>query len=216
MQLRPTFYALAILLAISSSACQNEATDPSEAPTSSPVSTAAIPQNAVFDIPAAKITYRFSGVEKGTLTFYFDNYGKRWVRDASFTIMRKITKKERRFWDGTQQVFFEQNERLNKAKEAVRTSSNNNKAMYFGSFSNMEEAQITKSNRFRKLTDAKIAEKTCAVYTTESTGQYYYIWEGITLKMRSDSRTFQATSVELIDEIPAELLKVPEGFEVKE
>lgn len=220
-QLMGLVFVFAMTMACNSEPKQAEATDETEQQSETSEETtattsAAKPEGAIFDIPAAKITYRFGGVESGTVTFYFDNYGKRWVRDANLFVASNFNQKELRFWDGKRQVSYERNPKLNKYKQAIALDKNTTKASFFADFAGMSPEVITQRGTFKKLDDVKIAGKPCQLYYADQAGQKYFIWNGINLKMENNSKTYEANEVEIIDAIPAELLEVPEDYQLTE
>jgi hypothetical protein len=205
---------LALAMLVAATSCQNDPKAANEQGTVNTTETIQTkPADAIFDIPAAKITYSLKGNESGVVNFYFDNYGKRWVRDANTKLMGKINRQEMRFWDGEKQVVFDRNPKNNSYKLASQDTTNNNRATYFADFARMDIKQVLDRGNFKQLGEVSIAGQTTTVLYAQNSQQQYNLWNSITLKMSYPGNSYEATSIEMIDEIPAELLQLPEGFQ---
>ncbi|MDZ7846415.1 MAG: hypothetical protein U5L96_06430 [Owenweeksia sp.] len=165
-------------------------------------------QAGLFTIKAARITYEYSGMTKGTDILYFDDYGETVVL---------IQNRPSEIYGGTKTIIYRDgrttiinHDRKNAAKSAFRPKDTEPPSI--ATASNRE------SEGYEKLPNESIAGRECEVYHNNTINAKYWLWNNIDLRLENYSLgnngyIKSATNVQIISAIPTELFLIPEGYE---
>ncbi|HLG41007.1 MAG TPA: hypothetical protein VI461_15105 [Chitinophagaceae bacterium] len=164
------------------------------------------PPKNIFDIKAAKIVFNYTGgPETGTETLYFDDYGNTAVlvvnkKNAFGPVNQTITWKDKK------------GQIIDHTKKTVSKSFFRAKATEPPGIADIDDK--TKNNiGYEKLADATIAGKACHVWFNKKLNIKYFLWNKLDLKLENQGvYTKEATSAEVITEIPASLMEIPKDY----
>lgn len=185
--------------------------------------TSSLTQAGKVPVQAAKITYQLGGVQEGTETLYFDQYGERLYKLMDF-VMGDNQFKQVILWDGEKQWVYQLQSPATSNVGFIDESSNKPGGL-LGPFAGMTAQDIGTGTDINVLPDETIAGKPCQVYERQVSGGsiQYWVWKGINLgekNMAAKSSTGQpltrmATAFEEIEEIPASFFEIPKGFRMR-
>jgi hypothetical protein len=163
--------------------------------------------NQMFGIKAAKIVFKFTGskLHEGTQTLYFDDYGNTAVliTDQGSGMSRNH---QTSIWkDGKTTLINHETKKVSTSPFRVKDSE----APAIAETSDNSKKTIG----YEKMPDETVAGKTCEVWYNKQLNIKYYLWNKMDLKLENQGvYTKEATSVEEISSIPADVMEIPKDY----
>ncbi len=162
--------------------------------------------NHIFNIKTAKIVFKYTGgMETGTETLYFDDYGGIAVlvvdKKSKYSITNQTT-----IWKDKKSTI------IDHEKKIISNSPFRPKSTEPPALADTDE-QTRKNIGYEKMADETIAGKPCEVWFNAKQNFKYSLWNKIGLKeVLGTSINKEATSVEEITEIPVSVMEIPKDY----
>ena len=154
-----------------------------------------------FGVESAKITFKYTGMEEGTVTAYVDGYG------ATVALHRQIEKpmpvEQFSVWKDAKTTMWKRGEKPTTMGLRTRESE-------LRLISTQDPKQLEMAG-YAKKPNEKVAGQDCEVWHSEAQNVTIWRWQGIDLKYENGSlgkvgQAIEATEVVTPSEIPAEVL----------
>jgi hypothetical protein len=174
-----------------------------------------------YNIESGIVEYTLSGMQSGTSTLYFDQYG---MREASYeeTTMEMMGMSQEtetvNYLDGVWQYTWDK--KTNSGTKIKNT-------MLASLVDNAEEADLVEVGYEMleamggvKIGEESVLDKPCEIWEVSQMGTKIWVWEGITMKSQTSMMGFTinrvATSLQAGAAIPEEMVAIPDDIEFKE
>jgi hypothetical protein len=166
------------------------------------------PANRLFDIKAYKIVFNYTGgPSTGTETFYFDDYGEVAVLVADKKTQYDRTRQTTIWKDKSSTIIDHEKKIVSKSPFRPRSTEPEGIAAL--------SPDAKKGIGYERMADETIAGKTCEVWFNAKANIKYWFWNKIALKLSNQGAyTKEATTVEEINAIPAELMEIPKDYKM--
>jgi len=170
-----------------------------------------------YQFKSGKVVYNMTGMQTGTETLYFDDYGRKEVHFNESTIkMMGIEQKS-----NTQTIL--------EGKFIYTINKDNNTAQkmenpLYEMFSDEDDVKKIGEDIMKKMGGKKVGTETlngkeCEVWEVPKMGGKIWVWNSISIKtevnMMGMTITQEAKSIETDITVSSDLFKIPEGIEIK-
>lgn len=171
-----------------------------------------------YQFKSGKVVYKMSGIQTGTETLYFDDYGRKEVHfNESVIDMMGVKQKSntQTIMDG-KYIYT-----IDKEKNTAQKMEN----PLYSMFSDEDDLQKVGEDIMKKMGGKKVGTETingkeCEVWEVQKMGGKIWVWESISIKtvvnMMGMVITQEAESIEMDVDVSADLFKIPEGIEIKD
>ncbi|MEN8192027.1 MAG: hypothetical protein ABFS12_04380 [Bacteroidota bacterium] len=171
-----------------------------------------------YQFKSGKVVYKVSGVQTGTETMYFDDYGRKEVHFNESVIEMMGTKQE----TNTQTIM--KDKFIYVIDKKTNTAQKMENPLY-SMFSDEDDLQKVGEDIMKKMGGKKVGNETingkdCEVWDVPKMGGKIWVWNSIGIKtvvnMMGMNITQIAESVETDVDVSPDLFKIPEDVEVKD
>ncbi|MFT5780317.1 MAG: hypothetical protein ACI837_003279 [Crocinitomicaceae bacterium] len=168
----------------------------------------------ILSVASGKLTFEYSGAWTGTETVWFDRYGKRAVVDQDIHYSPKDHQKKRLIWSGALEGSYTCHY-LNVNGEEEKSWSApplRVKDTELSIFSHGDKMQL--HQEYNPIGQKTILGKVAIGWKSKSGQTEGWIWRGVDMSYSKQGVIKEIQMIEKIDEIPSELLALPEGFKM--
>lgn len=172
-------------------------------------------QDKILEIASAKLTFKYSGKWQGEETVWFDQFGNRVVVDQDIQVSEKLRQKVRLIWNRKKEDSFTCSY-LNDAGEEEKTCQQafiRPKDTELSMFAHGDESQLKYG--YESLGLGEYLDKEATGWKSKSAPISGWVWKGIDLQYFNQGVVKEITAIEELEQIPEELLAIPEGFTMK-
>ena len=171
-----------------------------------------------YQFKSGKVVYTMSGIQTGTETLYFDDYGRKEVHFNESVIDMMGVKQE----SNTQTIM--EGKYIYTIDKEKNTAQKMENPLY-SMFSDEDDLQKVGEDIMKKMGGKKIGNETidgkdCEIWEVKKMGGKIWVWNSLAIKtvvnMMGMNITQKAESIETDIEISPALFKIPEGIEIKD
>ncbi len=171
-----------------------------------------------YQFKSGKVVYKMSGIQTGTETLYFDDYGRKEVHfNESVIDMMGVKQKS-----NTQTIM--EGKYIYTIDKEKNTAQKMENPLY-SMFSDEDDLQKVGEEIMKKMGGKKVGTETingkeCEIWEVQKMGGKIWVWESISIKtvvnMMGMIITQEAESIEMDIDVSADLFNIPEGIEIKD
>ncbi len=171
-----------------------------------------------YQFKSGKVVYKMSGIQTGTETLYFDDYGRKEVHFSDTVIdMMGIKQKSK-----TQTIL--EGKYIYTIDLDKKTAQKMENPL-FSMFSDEDDLQKVGEDIMKKMGGKKVGSETingkeCEIWEVQKMGGKIWVWNSLSIKtvvnMMGMNVTQEAESIETDINISPDLFKIPNGVEVKD
>ncbi len=171
-----------------------------------------------YQFKSGKVVYKMSGIQTGTETLYFDDYGRKEVHfNKSVIDMMGVKQKS-----NTQTIM------EGKYIYTIDLEKNTGQKMenpLFDMFSDEDDLQKVGEDIMKKMGGKKVGTETlngkeCEIWEVQKMGGKIWVWNSIAIRtvvnMMGMNITQEAESIETDINVSPDLFKIPKGIEIKD
>ena len=171
-----------------------------------------------YQFKSGKVVYKMSGIQTGTETLYFDDYGRKEVHfNKSVIDMMGVKQKS-----NTQTIM------EGKYIYTIDLEKNTGQKMenpLYEMFSDEDDLQKVGEDIMKKMGGKKVGTETlngkeCEIWEVQKMGGKIWVWNSIAIRtvvnMMGMNITQEAESIETDIDVSPDLFKIPKGIEIKD
>lgn len=171
-----------------------------------------------YQFKSGKVVYKMSGIQTGTETLYFDDYGRKEVHfNESVIDMMGVKQKSntQTIMDG--KFIYT----IDKEKNTAQKMEN----PLYSMFSDEDDLQKVGEDIMKKMGGKKVGTETingkeCEIWEVQKMGGKIWVWKSISIKtvvnMMGMNISQEVVSIETDIDVSADLFKVPEGIKIED
>ena len=171
-----------------------------------------------YQFKSGKVVYKMSGIQTGTETLYFDDYGRKEVHfNKSVIDMMGVKQKS-----NTQTIM------EGKYIYTIDLEKNTGQKMenpLYEMFSDEDDLQKVGEDIMKKMGGKKVGTETlngkeCEIWEVQKMGGKIWVWNSLAIRtvvnMMGMNITQEAESIETDIDVSPDLFKIPKGIEIKD
>ena len=171
-----------------------------------------------YQFKSGKVVYKMSGIQTGTETLYFDDYGRKEVHfNKSVIDMMGVKQKS-----NTQTIM------EGKFIYTIDLEKNTGQKMenpLYEMFSDEDDLQKVGEDIMKKMGGKKVGTETlngkeCEIWEVQKMGGKIWVWNSLAIRtvvnMMGMNITQEAESIETDIDVSPDLFKIPKGIEIKD
>ena len=171
-----------------------------------------------YQFKSGKVVYKMSGIQTGTETLYFDDYGRKEVHfNKSVIDMMGVKQKS-----NTQTIM------EGKYIYTIDLEKNTGQKMenpLYEMFSDEDDLQKVGEDIMKKMGGKKVGTETlngkeCEIWEVQKMGGKIWVWNSLAIRtvvnMMGMNITQEAESIETDTDVSPDLFKIPKGIEIKD